>query len=133
MIELYHNNAQVALFGFTYEDLERVIGEGTDNSRDEQVRKRKYIKFKKENDCCSLYFTIEVKDIAGLEDPNSHEIYLYEDYVRNLANKLYRKLEKKAMLRIKHIEKCKLEDKRLSLLERVEANQLSKLASNNSR
>ena len=62
-------------------------------------KKRKYVKFKKENDCCALYFTIQVKDVLQ-EERQTHEEYIYEDYVRQIANKAYKKLETKALKRI---------------------------------
>lgn len=49
------------------------------------------------------------------EDVYGDEDYIYEDYVRNMANKLYKKLEIKAMRRIDKIEKLKLQDKRMSI------------------
>jgi hypothetical protein len=61
--------------------LDKVIGAvNNDDEKDgkykyrdkEQLSKRKYIKFKKENDCCSIYFTIEAKDIVGFSDENSN-------------------------------------------------------------
>lgn len=59
IIELSQDGNLVGVFSFTYEDLDKIVSH--DSSKD--ARSKKYIKFVKENDCCSLYFTIESKDI----------------------------------------------------------------------